>query len=679
VDEVVRGGGGKRQPLKYSVTGATFKVLVLVLVLGAPAAQTDAVAQALRPADLDSLILAEDRRASRAGDFELIATIAASHESPDMRARAVRALGRLEQKHPAGKDPASLIERALGDPSPRVRAAAAYALAQSVIALDAAAKAPKRALLITRLSREEDDEAAAAMLESTARLADAASIAEVERVTRAQQGIAARRGSMASAFEILSRRAGKPGVLERPSLEWLRAAVMDAALSLPARRAALQALVTQRAVDAAFASRAFDADDWQIRRLAMLGATTPAAAAADARPLLDRGLRDADPHVRYEAVRATARRGADACVSLLAAAKDTDAHVALAAIDALARCSDPSSGAMLSALAASPGGVNWHRASHALAALASVDRGQAAELLAAHAKNDGWPIRMYAAQAAARTGGDETLVALAADSHPNVREAAITGLVERAKASNDPAIRRHLKNAVMSALAERRDPQLLRTAAAAVAATGDAPAFRQALMNAITALDEARGETTVDARVAIAEALKLAAPGDAVPAAPAPFEPVGPSPQELRSLPVRARIEMARSGAFELELFPDEAPATVARFARLARAGYYDGLTFHRVVPNFVIQGGSPWANEYSGAPRFQRDELGFGRHERGAVGISTRGRDTGDAQIFIDLVDLPRLNHDYTVFARVVSGMDVVDGVLEADVIRRVEVLHGR
>jgi cyclophilin family peptidyl-prolyl cis-trans isomerase len=133
---------------------------------------------------------------------------------------------------------------------------------------------------------------------------------------------------------------------------------------------------------------------------------------------------------------------------------------------------------------------------------------------------------------------------------------------------------------------------------------------------------------------------------------------------------------MARGGAFDLELLPDDAPATVARFARLARAGYFDGLTFHRVVPNFVVQGGSPWANEYAGAPRFQRDEVGGARHDRGAVGISTRGRDTGDAQIFIDLVDLPRLNHDYTVFARVVSGMDVVDGILEADVIQRISIL---
>jgi cyclophilin family peptidyl-prolyl cis-trans isomerase len=132
-------------------------------------------------------------------------------------------------------------------------------------------------------------------------------------------------------------------------------------------------------------------------------------------------------------------------------------------------------------------------------------------------------------------------------------------------------------------------------------------------------------------------------------------------------------------GTFVVRLFPDEAPATVARVVRLARARYYDGLTFHRVVPNFVIQGGSPDASEYVGDGPFMRDELGLRPHDRGTLGISTRGRDTGDAQLFVNLVDNPRLDHDYTVFGGVVSGMAVVDGILEGDVIARVEVIGGK
>jgi cyclophilin family peptidyl-prolyl cis-trans isomerase len=92
------------------------------------------------------------------------------------------------------------------------------------------------------------------------------------------------------------------------------------------------------------------------------------------------------------------------------------------------------------------------------------------------------------------------------------------------------------------------------------------------------------------------------------------------------------------------------------------------------MAPNFVIQGGSPGANEYMGDHFYMRDEPGL--HLRGTVGISTRGRDTGDAQVFVNLIDSPRLDHIYTVFGTVVAGMDVVDGTLEGDVIERVELL---
>jgi cyclophilin family peptidyl-prolyl cis-trans isomerase len=136
-------------------------------------------------------------------------------------------------------------------------------------------------------------------------------------------------------------------------------------------------------------------------------------------------------------------------------------------------------------------------------------------------------------------------------------------------------------------------------------------------------------------------------------------------------------VTMQRGGAFELQLLADDAPATVARFVRLARQGYYNGLTIHRVVPNFVLQGGSPGANEYMGDGPFMRDEVGLRTHARGTLGISTRGRDTGDAQIFVNLVDNPRLDHQYTVFAAVATGMDVVDGIVEGDVIERVDVLE--
>ncbi|HKO17068.1 MAG TPA: peptidylprolyl isomerase, partial [Gemmatimonadaceae bacterium] len=139
------------------------------------------------------------------------------------------------------------------------------------------------------------------------------------------------------------------------------------------------------------------------------------------------------------------------------------------------------------------------------------------------------------------------------------------------------------------------------------------------------------------------------------------------------------RVSMSPSsggGSFVVRLRGDVAPIMAARIRALARAGYYDGLTWQRVEHDFVIQGGSPGANEYVGAARYLRDELGTLPHTRGTVGMSTRGHDTGDAQWFVNLRDNLRLGRDYTVFGEVVEGMNVVDGILEGDVIARIEEL---
>ena len=133
---------------------------------------------------------------------------------------------------------------------------------------------------------------------------------------------------------------------------------------------------------------------------------------------------------------------------------------------------------------------------------------------------------------------------------------------------------------------------------------------------------------------------------------------------------------MMNGGVMEVRLFTDDAPATTARFIQLARQGYYNGLSFWRVVPGFVLQGGSPGANEYSGDGSFMRDELGLRGNTRGTIGLSTRGRNTGDAQFFVNLLDNPRLDHDFTVFGEISSGIDVADGVLEGDVIERIDVV---
>jgi cyclophilin family peptidyl-prolyl cis-trans isomerase len=156
---------------------------------------------------------------------------------------------------------------------------------------------------------------------------------------------------------------------------------------------------------------------------------------------------------------------------------------------------------------------------------------------------------------------------------------------------------------------------------------------------------------------------------------PAPF----PSDATLRALRgATAQLRIKGVGTITVDLLPDDAPVTVATFAALADRGAYNGLTWHRIVPAFVLQGGSPGADEYDGlTATFMRDEVGLARNARGSFGISTRGRDTGDGQIFINLVDNFRLDHDYTVFATLKSGLDVMDRVQEGDVIESVRIVR--
>jgi cyclophilin family peptidyl-prolyl cis-trans isomerase len=110
---------------------------------------------------------------------------------------------------------------------------------------------------------------------------------------------------------------------------------------------------------------------------------------------------------------------------------------------------------------------------------------------------------------------------------------------------------------------------------------------------------------------------------------------------------------------------------------RLVRERFYDGKVFQRVEPNFVIQGGGPDANEYVGDSTFMRDELTRRTHARGTLGISARGRDTGDGQWFINLVDNPLLDHEFTIFGVIETGRAVAERILEGDRIGRVEVVE--
>ena len=129
-------------------------------------------------------------------------------------------------------------------------------------------------------------------------------------------------------------------------------------------------------------------------------------------------------------------------------------------------------------------------------------------------------------------------------------------------------------------------------------------------------------------------------------------------------------------GPVRVELLPDQAPLTVANFVNLARRGFYDGLGFHRVIADFMVQGGCPEGSGRGGPGYRFEDETGNGvRHERGVLSMANAGPNTNGSQFFITHVATPWLDGKHTVFGKVVEGLDVVDAIAQGDAIHSVKI----
>ena len=150
--------------------------------------------------------------------------------------------------------------------------------------------------------------------------------------------------------------------------------------------------------------------------------------------------------------------------------------------------------------------------------------------------------------------------------------------------------------------------------------------------------------------------------------------------QQEGGLPV-VRMETER-GAIRLEMYQKDAPKTVENFLKLVGKGFYDGLHFHRVLPDFVIQGGCPNSKKKgdrragTGGPGYHikcETQGNPRRHGRGAMSMAHAGKDTGGSQFFITHSPQPHLDGVHTVFAHVIEGQDVVDRIRQWDEIKKV------
>ena len=653
-------------------------------------------------------IVAEEDARGEAGLDRVRAHLAS--RDPAVRGWAVRALGRLE-------DPGRVeeLKRMLDDSDPVVRTAAATAMAQAVYGRDPAVVLPE---LAARVRSESDPGALGGLAASLGRLsfADAGQRADAGEALEAlarrvgglaeDPGLVARTG-LARGLEALARAGGKDApvspelVAALEGLSRVRSENAGGPAAARVRRLAVAALARTGRLTLDRAVNLLADDDWGVRRQVMIWAADFGTGAG---ALIRVGLGNPDPRVRVEALRAYDRRirPGEGCPAILDAVGDPDQHVAATAIGLAARpCPDGErQRRVLATLAREPEdrGRDWRMPARALHALAGIAPDEARKDIRRFARHASPLARAWAARAAGRARLAEALNDLSGDEDPNVRRAALEGLGAVAEGGG--------RDRYLAGL-ESDDPQLVMTAARLLVrhAAAETPVSR--LLAPLARFTAARRETERDVRVALLEGIGAVGgfSGDDLAPYLTDFDPVvadlaaalltestgtvhEAAPRRLPRTPtpgaarIRAlaasgvRLRMGGLGDIVIALRPDLAATNADRFARLAGEGYFDGLTFHRVAPNFVIQGGSPHGNEYMGDGPYSRDEISDHSHWRGTVGLSTRGRDTGDAQIFINLVDNPRLDFNYTVLGEVVEGMEIADAVREGAVIERAEVV---
>jgi cyclophilin family peptidyl-prolyl cis-trans isomerase len=624
------------------------RLMVPILLL---ATGTQLSAQAPIPPTTYELLRAEHLRGT---DMRAI-DAALSSGDPVRQTLAARAVGRFEQ---------SAFEPTL---IPLLTARSALVRREAVNALG---QMRSRYALAELLPSETDVAVRAAIYETLGRNPNSATTTAQTLTDGLRDSSAVVRSGAARGLESLLRRTARTAAPSAATLRAIREAVQRNSAS-ETRQLLLLALTAANDRDSATVAVALRDTSPEVRRVAVaLGRIW---------------VNDPAPMVRWQALRV-----AGTCARAATHVRDGSEHVALLAIDLLGeqKCTDAAALAALDR--ESRAGAAWRHQAHAAVSLAKVAPVRAAAVVSRLAASTTWQARVYAANAAKLLKDSATLRTLAVDQEPNVAIAAMTTREQAMRALTSD----HAGLALAAATQLKGDAMLAGALPQLRAAFDRFTAMqRVSLRDPRAALLERIGEAAdapstawlrerlsdPDPAIASAAAQYLTKlTGSAVAPTTTRYEPAAfPTAEQLAGLDgATATMRLRGIGEVELVLRFEEAPMAVHTFATLASAGKFNGLTFHRIVPNFVIQGGSPGADEYDPiTDSFMRDEVGLARNARGSFGISTRGRDTGDGQIYVNLVNNFRLDHDYTVFANVTRGLDLIDRVQEGDVIESIVV----
>jgi len=424
-------------------------------------------------------------------------------------------------------------------------------------------------------------------------------------------------------------------------------------------------------------------------------------------PLLAALSKDPEEIVAVNGLRALGAlgdvRGVPAVAAALSANSSTLQWEALQALAAL-----PPDRALRSRVVAFVGDTKPWLRSAALRALARIDRDEFALVLSGLDPDPDPSVRAALATALGDAGGEVAvgiLFSMLKEDDPLVVPAVLTAMRKTRGSDSVETLKRYL---------DHRDFAVRATAAeelTEVRATGVTSSL-------VASYQRGLGDRDIDARAAIVAALSVqkddaarvalrtiaqsdpsrvvrqrAAKALADLGEPAP----APGPERVERAPLDYREAMApydpipgvalytprafiytSLGRIEIHLDVVDTPLTTRNFMNLARRGFFDGLTFHRVVPGFVAQGGDPRGDGNGGPGYTLRCELTERPYGRGAVGMALSGRDTGGSQFFITVAPTPHLDGEYTLFGRVASGMEVVDRIRPGDVIERIEIWDG-
>jgi cyclophilin family peptidyl-prolyl cis-trans isomerase/HEAT repeat protein len=670
--------------------------LSLVVALAAAAARPPAPPPP--PSRLEKLgrVLAlEDRRTT--GDGELLSLI--DDDDRGVRRRAALAAGRIGDPFVV---PALL--GLLDDPEPEVRQMAAFAL--GLIGDGRAAARLVTALMDpVALVRARSAEAlgrigGTGVAEAVARMAAAATPAGAEVLTirgddagsAADPWLELRLGLFALA-RLKDARAAESVLLRggRARYDWWAATWTAMRIESPGLKPVLVAAAASTdPVSRAFAARG-------------LGALKDAASVE----LLSTMTRDPDRTVVVNALRGLGMIGDARGVAAAAAAlRSPDTAVTAEALRALAAL--PPDRSLRDRVVPLIGHAEAGVRAAALQALAHMDREDLALVLSGLDPDPEWAVRAGLA-AGLGQAGDERGVALLfgmlKDEDARLYPAVLEALVEARGPDAADTLRRYLEHPdfAVRAAAARGLADLKATGQSAALAAAYRASLRDVDLDArleqvaalavqkdaaarATLLEAARSDPSRVVReraIAALRALGAEAPAPGPHAVDRPpydyregMAPYHPRPEVPLYTP-RAMLH-TRHGRIEIHLNVVEAPLTSASFMDLARRGFYNGLTFHRVVPGFVIQGGDPRGDGNGGPGYTLRCEIGQRPYGRGTVGMALSGKDTGGSQFFITHTPTPHLDGGYTVFGWVAEGMEVVDKIRPGDVIDRVEIWTG-